>query len=363
MRQSARHDALRQALAASPRFAALAEARLSDWPGRGIAHDHVAVDGAAFEGHAVLLRVPRLSQSLTAPADLLLYEATGFARAAPAGVTPRLFGTLPIGPDLPWGALVVERIAGPKPRLPDDMPALAATLARLHALPVPPPALRPPLDDHADAVAELWRVIDRQAAFLGLAPIAPASRRMVETELDLARLGSVPARRLAPVTTLIGADTHPGNFLMRDGRPDACVFVDLEKAAYGNPAIDLAHATLPTSTRWDPDCAAALAPADVAAFNDAYRREAAPALWAALVPWLGPLRRLTWLRTLTWCVRWTVLSREADGWSAERLAPDHRRHIEAFVAAALDVDEIEATRAEIAAFERERRGAAVTGGA
>lgn len=353
MRQSALHDALRQGLAAEPGFAGLAAAALVDWPGRGIAHDHVAVEGARLDGLDVLLRVPRLSQGLAGPAEHLLYEATAFARAAPSGVTPRLFGTLAPAPALPWGALVVERIAGAKPRLPDDLAALAACLARLHAVPVPPPERRPPLDAHDDAVGELWRVIDRQAAFLGVAPIPAPSRRMIETELDLARLASVGARRLAPVLATIGTDTHPGNFLVRPGRAGAgggAVFVDLEKAAYGNPAIDLAHTTLSTSTRWDPDCAATLDAADVAAFHAAYRRAAGEARWAAVAPWLAPLRRLTWLRTLTWCVRWTVLAATDGDWSASRLAPDHRAHVAAFVADALDPAEIAAVRADIERF-------------
>ena len=31
------------------------------------------------------------------------------------------------------------------------------------------------------------------------------------------------------------------------------VFVDLEKALYGSPAVDLAHASIYTSTMWDPE--------------------------------------------------------------------------------------------------------------
>ena len=39
--------------------------------------------------------------------------------------------------------------------------------------------------------------------------------------------------------TLVLTDTHPGNFLIRpDGQ---AVIVDLEKALYGSPGIDLAH--------------------------------------------------------------------------------------------------------------------------
>ena len=107
----------------------------------------------------------------------------------------------------------------------------------------------------------------------------------------------------------------------------------------------LAHATLYTSTMWDPDCARRLAPADVSDFHAAYFAAVAPALAQAVKPWVRPLRRLVWLRTLTWCVRWRVLSRRADGWSKERLAPDHAEHIERTVADYVDADRIAAIRA------------------
>jgi hypothetical protein len=304
-------DPLRRALAATPRLRPLAAARLVPLPGRGVAHDHVAAEGVKLDRVAAVLRIPRVSQWGLAPAELLAYEAAAFARAEPSRSTPRFLGTIAPAPGLPMGALAVERIAGAKPKLPRDLPALAECLARIHALPVPAPAARPPLLVHADPTAE--------SAAVTLRP--------------------------APVLALIGTDTHPGNFLMPRRR--RAVFVDLEKALYGNPAVDLAHATLYTSTMWDPDCARRLAPAEVADFHAAYFRAVPPALAAAVKPWVRPLRRLVWLRTLTWCVRWRVLSRRDDGWSKARLAPDHAAHIERTVADYVDPERIASIRARL----------------
>jgi thiamine kinase-like enzyme len=237
------------------------------------------------------------------------------------------------------GALAVEHIAGPKPALPRDLAPIARSLARIHALPVP--AERAPLLVHADPVAETLKAIREQASYAREAGLAPTAAAAVEAELATAESLALAARP-APVLTLTGSDTHPGNFLVAEGR---AVFVDLEKALYGNPAVDLAHATLYTSTMWDPDCAARLTQADVGEFYAAYFDAVPPALAAALRPWVRPLRRLVWLRTLTWCVRWRVLSKRAGSWSRERLAPDHAAHIERTVEDYVDPDRIAAIRA------------------
>jgi thiamine kinase-like enzyme len=239
------------------------------------------------------------------------------------------------------GALAVELIAGRKPLLPRDLPLLAATLARIHALPVPEAGRHAPLRVHADPVAETLKAIREQVAFVREAGLAPTAAAAIKAELATAESTALIARP-PPVLTLTGSDTHPGNFLVAHGR---AVFVDLEKALYGNPAVDLAHATLYTSTMWDPDCAARLAPAEVGDFYAAYFKAVAPDLAALVRPWVRPLRRLVWLRTLTWCVRWRVLSRREDGWSKERLAPDHAAHIERTVADYVDPDRIASIRA------------------
>jgi aminoglycoside phosphotransferase (APT) family kinase protein len=349
MSSSALIPILKRALAAAPGFAALAEARLVPLPGRGVAHDHFACEGAAIGGVEAVLRVPQLSQWGMAPERQLAYEAAAFTRAAPSGTTPRFLGTLPVQEDLPMGALVVERIGGAKPRLPQDLPALAASLARIHTLTLPPAAERAPLLVHDDPVAETLRAIREQAAFVGEAGLAPEAAAAIAAELARAESGGAAARP-PPILTLTGSDTHPGNFLIEPG--GRAVFVDLEKALYGNPAVDLAHATLYTSTMWDPDSAAALSTADTAAFYAAYFVSVPAPLAAAVRPWALPLRRLIWLRTLTWCVRWRVLSRSPGGWSKARLAPDHAAHIERTVADYIDPERIKRIRAGLEA-ERE----------
>ncbi|MCW5773779.1 MAG: phosphotransferase, partial [Rhodospirillaceae bacterium] len=249
---------------------------------------------------------------------------------------------------LPMGALAVERIDGPKPSLPRDLPAIAKCLARLHGLPVPEAAARAPLLVNVDPIGETLRAVREQATFLREAGLRPMAAAAVSAELARAE-GLTATARPPALLTLIGSDTHPGNFLLPRRRH--AVFVDLEKAQYGNPAIDLAHATLYTSTMWDPDCATRLSAGDVADFHAAYFAAVPRAFAERLKPWIAPMRRLIWLRTTTWCIRWRVLSRREDGWSKARLSPDHAAHIDRTVEDYVDPERIAAIRETLDADE------------
>jgi len=337
-------DALHAALAARSDCRGVARADLALLDLRGIAHDHVRVRGHRIDGAPLLLRVPRLSQWGLEPADNLAYQRACFERALPSGATPRLLGVLPINRALPWGALMVEEIAGRKPHLPDDMAAIARALARIHMLPVPAREDCASLRYHENAVTGILTAIETQAAFINAAGIAAPARAMIEEEIAWAHdFGSETSDRLR-IPRLVATDAHPGNFLITaDG---SAVFVDLEKMLYGSPAIDLAHASLYTSTMWDPDIATALTPEETAAFLAVYFEAVGPEQAERARRWVLPMRRLTWLRTLTWCIRWRVLSACAEDWSADRLDPATRAHIETVIADYVSPERIEAIRAE-----------------
>lgn len=316
--------ALHAALTRLPGFADLPPDALEPMPRKGVSHDHVRL-----QGRGLIARVPRWSQMGLDPAANLEQQAAAFRRAAPSGHTPELAAVLPPSQDLPMGALLVSDIVGRSPRLPDDMPAIARALAALHALPLPDPADRPPLPAPADPVAATLAQVERQAAWFDRAGLAPESLARIHAELAAAR--AFRPETAQPVT-LVGSDVHPGNFLI-DASGKAW-FTDLEKAQYGHPAIDLAHASLYTSTKWEREVAAVLTPGDVAAFIGAWQAAVPAPLAETVQPWLRPLRRLTWLRTLSWMARWAVegaalspdmpesLAAYMDGHAADVLRPD-----------------------------------------
>jgi hypothetical protein len=335
--------ALARALAQVPGFAPLTPDDLEELDADGIAHAHVRVRGAAR-----LVRIPRFSQVAADARAHLDYQAACFRRAVASSATPRLFAVLDPTEGLPMGGLVVEEILGRVPRLPDDLPALAEALARLHALAVPPRGERPPLVDQADdPIAGARAHLARQAAWLDDdaidAVVAPTSRTILREELAaLATQLDALADRPQPAS-LIAFDCHPGNFLIEaSGR---AVLVDLERVQYGSPANDLAHATLPTSTLWDRRIDVALTRRELERFHRLYRRRIDGLTAARLAPWLAPYRRLIFLRSTTWFVRFLTETRAGRG-SAGSLDPAFLAEVARRIGGLLEPARLEAMRAE-----------------
>ncbi len=291
-------SALHHALTTLPEFAGLPLHALRHLPTKGISHDHVEI-----HGRPLLLRIPRFSQWGAAPADQLAYEQAAFRRAHECGHTPALHATLSVSGPLPAGALIVQCIAGRPPRLPDDLPKLATALAALHNCPLPAAADRAPLLSQTRPFTATLAAIESQATDLAAAGLTAAAGTAINEELRWARRYAGQETSDFPLQALVGTDTHPGNFLIEEN--GMAWFVDLEKTLYGAPPIDLAHATLATSTGWDPDCAIGqLSPGHIGNFYADYLAAAGTARADQLRPWLMPMRRLTWLRTMTWFGRW-----------------------------------------------------------
>jgi hypothetical protein len=290
---------------------------------KGLAHHHVRLAGSGL-----IARVPKQSQMGLGPSEGLDYEVACFEQAADSGHVPRVRARLAPSPGLPRGALLVEEVIGRAARLPGDLPAIAAALAAIHSLPLPAPARRVPLLDLGDPLAALAAEIQAQAIHLdaaGLEPPALGGIRRIQAQWH-----RVCARSERPARRLIAFDAHPGNFLIdRAGR---AILVDLEKARYSHPPLDLAHATLYTSTTWDVASSATLCCADV---QTLYRTwEGACDLGRTQRAWFVPLRAAMWLWSITWCAQWRVLSPRAprphaasSDWSRQHSAPALVEHV------------------------------------
>ena len=308
------------ALRRLPGFGDIAAEDLEPMPVKGLVHAHIRI-----KGRGLVLRVPRLSHFGHDPVRSLAYQAACFERAWPSGATPEMHGVIAVQPGIPNGALVVEEIIGRALRLPDDLPAVAQCLAAIHMLPMPDAVDCAPLSLHHDPVAATLSVIEAQAEYFPETGFAPDGLAQIRDEIAWVRGFAAQCAGLDQPVALVGTDTHPGNYLIDEaGR---AVFVDLEKGLYGAPAIDLAHASVYTSTMWERDSATALDAGDVAAFYRQYLDCVSTELGGRIEPWFAPLRRLTWLRTTTWCAKWWVEAarpaRDASTWSADRLDRDH----------------------------------------
>ena len=302
----------------------LAHHVLKPMPDKGLAHDHVRLLGSGW-----LARVPKQSQMGLTAAHNLAYQRACFERAVSSGHTPRLHSVLPPSTDLPRGALLVQEIVGRSARLPQDLGAIVSALASLHALPVPSERQRVPLQDEADPLRALLQEIVAQARYLEAAHVPPQVAKTVSRELQ--NLQALCAAAARPTRHLIAFDGHPGNFVVR---PDGiAMLVDLEKCRYSYPGLDLAHATLYTSTTWDIATHAVLTIDEILQAYRAWSSTMGPYGEAAL-PWQLPLRRAMWLWSLTWCAKWRVLSNQrsrgsssGEDWSADRSADALVRHV------------------------------------
>ncbi|TAJ94753.1 MAG: aminoglycoside phosphotransferase [Reyranella sp.] len=312
-------------------------------PATGTAHGHVRLkDGR-------LARIAYAYEDDPTAAARLHLQAEAFRHLAPAGRTPRLHEVIEPRLGLPGGALIVDFIEGRAPRLPDELDAMAETLARLHFLPLPVAGSPIPRQDNPFR-ATLDVVEQGTQRFLDKAVADPGARSEIVEELELMRgMAATVARRPQPLSIAL-ADTHPGNFIV-DGDGLAW-FVDLEKVHVGSPAIDLAHATLPTSTVWHPDVGKILARAEVEGFYESYLAKIGEIRAAELLPWLQPMRRLTWLRTIMFMARWKVQTEaprdpsDPSQWSDAGLEPAMKVHLQARIDQCFDRGSIRALRAE-----------------
>ena len=342
---------LRQRLAVAMAQASLpwAGSELDVLRDSGLAHSHVRL-----VGHGALARIPKQSQMNLAPEANLAYQAACFERCAPSGHTPALLGVLPPSSALPRGALIVEEIAGRAAELPRDLAAIVTALARLHSLPLPTEAARPPLMSTADPMCDLLAEIEAQAAWLADAQIDPQARRAIDAEI--ARYRALCAQPPRPPLSLIAFDAHPGNFMVRaEGH---AVLVDLEKCRYSHAPLDLAHATLYTSTTWNEVGSAALGVDEVAGAYAAWSRETGPSV-AAWNGWHLTLRRAMWLWSVTWCAKWRVASIAAsattaagEDWATEISEPALIAHVRGRVDHYLSTAVVERVLGEIDALAR-----------
>lgn len=303
---------------------------------KGISHDHWRIGQTGL-----VLRIPRMNQWGMAPQAALNYQQTAFQRAAGSGHVPNCIEILSPTLALPRGALVVEEVIGRAPRLPEELGAIADSLAALHSMPMHTEQSFAPLQVHRNPVSSTLQVIEEQAVYLTRAHLDRQSDSDIRTELEWARefaSNGEPDFALC----FVGTDTHPGNFLIDDS--GKAWFVDLEKSVYGAAPIDLAHATLSTSTGWDPDCNTQLTHEEVAKFYRRYLRSVGPDRADELEPWLLPLRRLTWLRTITWFARWRAQ------WSKQNHAAARdttmTEHVRAHIDRSFEPDSISDSRQE-----------------
>jgi len=334
---------LYEALSSRSKFSDLKPENLNLLTTKGLVHDHVRISSYAKDRPPMLIRVPRLSQFSLDPIANLKYQAACFSLASLSKYTPRLIDSLSPSKLLPMGALIVEEIKGKHVKLPENLDNIAKCFAQVHSLKVPKKEERGPIIYHKDPISGVIDIINMQAKFINSTTENLEVRQLLNEELNWARKFASRYANQHPPPRLCLTDTHPGNFMIDDyGK---AYFVDLEKALYGSPGIDLGHATILTSTLWDIEVQATLSKSEIVAFYAAYLSYLPLKLTSEIRPWLLPMRRLAWLRSVTWSCKWFVQQHKKikieDGFRS-KIQSHLTRRLSAFV----DLETIHMVRSE-----------------
>ena len=336
-------ESLHKALSEYAVFSYLEKDDLNVVTTKGLVHDHVLLKSDNHSDYQMVVRVPRLSQFGLEPKENLKYQAACFSAASPSNHTPKLILVVEPSANLPMGALVVEHIKGKNIVLPSDLNGMAECFARVHSLQTPETPDHSELIYHIDPIRGVVKTINEQSKFISEATSDPEVQKILREEVEWAGDFANQNSNLHPPPRLCLTDTHPGNFLV--DASGKVLFVDLEKALYGSPAIDLGHATILTSTLWDFDIQVELSRNDIINFYQAYLDFLPVNLENEIRPWLMPMRRLAWIRSTTWSCKWAA-RKQGSGEIEAGLRGQIQNHIAKRLASFVDLRTINLVRSE-----------------
>ena len=343
MNNEAQIESLHKALSKYAVFSYLEKDDLNVVTTKGLVHDHVLLKSDNHSDYQMVVRVPRLSQFGLEPRENLKYQAACFSAASPSNHTPKLILVVEPSANLPMGALVVEHIKGKNIVLPSDLNGMAECFARVHSLQTPETPDQSELIYHIDPIRGVVKTINEQSKFISEATSDPEVQKILREEVEWAGDFANQNSNLHPPPRLCLTDTHPGNFLV--DASGKVLFVDLEKALYGSPAIDLGHATILTSTLWDFDIQVELSRNDIINFYQAYLDFLPVNLENEIRPWLMPMRRLAWIRSTTWSCKWAA-RKQGSGEIEAGLRGQIQNHIAKRLASFVDLRTINLVRSE-----------------
>lgn len=343
MNNEAQIESLHKALSKYAVFSYLEKDDLNVVTTKGLVHDHVLLKSDNHSDYQMVARVPRLSQFGLEPKENLKYQAACFSAASPSNHTPKLILVVEPSANLPMGALVVEHIKGKNIVLPSDLNGMAECFARVHSLQTPETPDQSELIYHIDPIRGVVKTINEQSKFISEATSDPEVQKILREEVEWAGDFANQNSNLHPPPRLCLTDTHPGNFLV--DASGKVLFVDLEKALYGSPAIDLGHATILTSTLWDFDIQVELSRNDIINFYQAYLDFLPVNLENEIRPWLMPMRRLAWIRSTTWSCKWAS-RKQGSGEIEAGLRGQIQNHIAKRLASFVDLRTINLVRSE-----------------
>lgn len=239
-------------------------------------------------GQRLVLRINRGSQMHLD--DQISYEFFALRNLETSGRTPKALFC-----DSGMNCLVMEYLPGRPLRYETDLAIGAEILADIHAVEIPADCrLIEPENPLAAIVDECRQMVSHYYSWEDADPKVSRLLETLEKEISAKDLSAAAGIRKCIVNT----EVNSGNFLVNPGRKS--YLVDWEKPLISEPAQDLGHFLVPTTTFWKTDTI--LNQEDIRYFADCYKKCVAGCFETASLDERLPLYfTVTCLRGVTWC--------------------------------------------------------------
>ena len=237
-------------------------------------------------GRKLVLRINRGSQMHLD--NQIGYEFNALKALESSGRTPKA-----IFCDSGHNCLVMEHLPGRPLRYETDMEAAAEIFADIHALP-PAPGLIEPENPLKAIINECRQMVAHYYKWDQADSEVVQLLETLEKEISTRDLTAPTGLRKCIVNT----EVNSGNFLMNPG--GRSYLIDWEKPLISEPAQDLGHFLVPTTTFWKTDVI--LTPEEIRHFVRHYERAVAGRFETDRLSERLPLYfTVTCLRGVTWC--------------------------------------------------------------
>ena len=257
------------------------------------------------------------------------YESHALELLAPSGRTPRVMYTDGSKRYTDHGVSVMEYLPGRPLDYHRDLERAAGILADVHSVPLPGPSGLIEPADPLRAVLEECEEMLRVYMNSDLPPLS--GKRKIRELLNLAWERYHRTNRTGGARCIVNTELNNTNFLMAE-EPDGPAggrdwLIDWEKPLWSDPAQDIAHFLVPTTTFWKTDVI--LSPGETADFLTAYEASVSGRIdLTGLRERLGVFMPVTCMRGVTWCaMAWVQYQKEEKELSNDST----RRKLEAYL--------------------------------
>ncbi len=223
------------------------------------------------------------------------YEFSALNNLEPSGRTPKALFCDNSKSLLPYGTLVMEWLPGRSLNYHTDLPKAAEIFADIHSTPVP--ASHQLIEPAHPAKAIYDECLEMVSHYFNWQQADPIIVKLLEAliseiaKLPLTEPSSAPK-------CIVNTEVNSGNFLINDNGNS--YLIDWEKPLLSEPAQDLGHFLVPTTTFWKTDVI--LTPDEIRDFVKLYEKAVngrmdTSTLWERLPLFFT----VTCLRGVTWC--------------------------------------------------------------